>query len=98
MNQCFLDMDPSQTEALIQPHQARAFGVIVDDCARCYIGANGLVGGQYIKTNGVHYGMHFGGWKCYFRISKPTMENLVTYPIVELTNPVAYEPPTQALF
>ena len=33
LNQCFLDRDPLQTEALLQPHQARAFGVIVDDCA-----------------------------------------------------------------
>ena len=45
MNQCFLDTDPSQTEALMQPHQARSFGIMVDDCARCHIGANGLAGG-----------------------------------------------------
>ena len=32
-NQVFLDNDPTQTEALLQPHQVRVFGVIVDDCA-----------------------------------------------------------------
>ena len=33
INQAFLVNDPTQTEALLQPHQVRAFGIIVDDCA-----------------------------------------------------------------
>ena len=32
-NQALLNNDPTQTEALLQTHQARAFGVTVDDCA-----------------------------------------------------------------
>ena len=38
-------MDPSQTEALLQTHQTRAFGVIVDDCARCHVATNSEPGG-----------------------------------------------------
>ena len=76
LNQCFLDRDPSQTEALLQPHQARAFGVIVDDCASCHIGSDGEPGGQRIVVDDNSYPMHFDGWKCYFRISKPTDEDL----------------------
>ena len=38
LNQCFLDRDPSQTEALLQPNQIQTFGVVVDDCASCHLG------------------------------------------------------------
>ena len=38
-------MDPSQTEALLQTHQTRAFGVIVDDCARYHVATNSEPGG-----------------------------------------------------
>ena len=48
LNQCFLDRDPLQTEALLQPHQARSFGVIVDDCAYYHNGLDNQTGGQYI--------------------------------------------------
>ena len=37
INQAFLDRDPLQTEALLQPHQARSFGIIVDDCAERHV-------------------------------------------------------------
>ena len=33
-NQCLLDNHPLQTETLLQPNQARAHGVLVDDCAK----------------------------------------------------------------
>ena len=68
LNQCFLDADPDQTEALLQPHQARAFGVVVDGCARRHMGADNNPGGQCLSVNGNSYGMYFDGWKCYFRI------------------------------
>ena len=64
LNQCFLDRDPLQTEALLQPHQARAFGVIVDDCASCHLGSDGQPGGQCITVDDISYPMHFDGWKC----------------------------------
>ena len=45
LNQCLLDVDSKQHESLLQPHQARAFGVIVDDCTRCHLGVDGNAGG-----------------------------------------------------
>ena len=30
-NQCLLDKEPYQHESLLQPHQTRAFGVIIND-------------------------------------------------------------------
>ena len=35
--QALLDLNPNQEESLLQPHQARANGVIIDDCASCYM-------------------------------------------------------------
>ena len=95
LNQCFLDRDPLQTEALLQPHQARAFGVIVDDCASCHLGPDGQSGGQCITIDAVSYPMHFDGWKCYFRISKPSDADLLKYPIIRITSPLPYEPQTR---
>ena len=95
LNQCFLDRDPLQTEALLQPHQARAFGVIVDDCSSAHLGPDGLAGGQCLTIAGVSYPMHFDGWKCYLRVSKPTDEDLQKYPIIRLTSPLPYEPQTR---
>ena len=43
--QVFLDMDPLQIEALLQPHQMRSFDLVVDDCAHRNMGLNGKPGG-----------------------------------------------------
>ena len=40
----------------------------------------------------ISYPMNFYGWKCYFRLSKPTEEDLLLYDIVELTCSRLYEP------
>ena len=60
-NQAFVDRDPTQSESLIQPHQMRAFGVIVDDCAKSHLGPTNLPGGQCISIENNRYGMHFDG-------------------------------------
>ena len=67
LNQYFLDPDPNQHEALLQPHQGRAFGVIVDDCATCHLNGERKPGGQCIKVGDQRLDMHFDGWKCYFQ-------------------------------
>ena len=36
LNQCLLDLS-SQSESLLQPHQARAYGVIVNDVAKRHL-------------------------------------------------------------
>ena len=50
INQEFLDDDPTQTEALFQPHQVRSFGVIVDDCASRHLIKLVSPGTQCIKV------------------------------------------------
>ena len=92
LNQVFLDRKQLQKEALIQPHQMRAFGLIVDDCARSHLGPSNKPGGQCIIVNDIQYDMNFDGWKYYFRTQKPTSNDLRKYPIIVLTSRLAYEP------
>ena len=40
--------------------------------------------------------MYFDGWKCYYKLKKPTSDNLVKYEIIELTSRLSYE--TQRLY
>ena len=61
MNKAFLDSDPLQTDPLIQPHQMRAFGVIVDVCTKGHLGPAGEPDGQCIKINNTEYGINFDG-------------------------------------
>ena len=92
INQAFLDKNPQQSEALLQPHQARAFGVIVDDCACRHLAPSGNPGGQCITVNKSTYKMHFDGWKCYLKITKPQPSDLSKYKIIELTPMLEYAP------
>jgi len=91
-NQAFCDPDPLQLEALFQPHQLRAHGVIVDDCAKRHKRSDGNPGGQCLTTPDLTLDMHFDGWKCYFCIQKPTADDMQKYPIVEMTSSQPYEP------
>ena len=61
VNQAFLDRNLDQTEALIQPHQMRSFGVVVDDCTKRHLSPSGKPGGQCIKINNQEFGMSFDG-------------------------------------
>ena len=45
-----------------------------------------------VIVDDVAYSMHFDGWKCYYRLSKPSEEDLLKYTIVDLTCPITYEP------
>ena len=51
INQVFLDRDLNQTEALLQPHQARDFGVIVDDCAKRHLTISWKPGTQCLQVS-----------------------------------------------
>ena len=92
INQAFLDRDPLQTEALLQPHQARSFGIIVDDCAKRHLSSSNKPGGQCIIIGSKQLDMHFDGWKCYFKLEKPTPSDLSRYDILKLTSSLPYEP------
>ena len=37
ITQSFLDNDPTQTDALLQPHQVRAFGTVINDCTSTHL-------------------------------------------------------------
>ena len=92
INQALLDPNPSQREALLQPHQARDFGVVVNDVAARHTGPNSLPGEQSFKVGKDSYPLYFDGWKCYLRIRKPTVKELNTLPTVELTSAIPYCP------
>ena len=93
INQALLDTNPLQTEALLQPHQARAFGVIVDDCARRHCSAIGKPGGQCINIGTDVLPLNFDGWKCYLHTRQPSSQEMKTLPVYELTSPFTYNPP-----
>jgi len=92
INQCLLDKDPSQQESLLQPHQARAFGVVIDDVAKRHPSKDGKQGGQCICIGKDTLPLHFDGWKCFLHIRKPSQEELKSLPVYELTSPREYNP------
>ena len=92
INQALLDTNPNQTEALLQPHQARAFGVAVDDCARRHCSASGKPGDQCITIGKDVLPLHFDGWKCYLHTRQPSSQEMKTLPVYELTSQFAYNP------
>ena len=91
-NQCLLDTDPLQTETLLQPHQARAHGVLVDDCTKQHPSITGQPATQCIQIGSDKFEMYFYGWKTYFRVQKPTSSDLVKYPIYEIATSRLYSP------
>ena len=36
--------------------------------------------------------MYFDGWKCFFKLEKPAVDDLVKFKIIELTSRLRYEP------
>ena len=65
INQALYDTHPNQVEALLQPHQARAHGCIVDDCSMYHLKDAGKAGEQCIKTPNDKLNLHFDGLKTY---------------------------------
>ena len=92
INQALLDTNPDQDEALLQPHQVRSFGIIVDDCAYQCMSPNSIPGGQVITSGGHNIPLYFDGWKCYLRLQKPTATDLSKYKVIELTSALPYKP------
>ena len=92
LNQCLLDKEPSQHESLLQPHQARAFGVVVNDVAKRHPEMDGKQGGQCICIDTDTLPLHFDGLKCFLHIRKPSPEEIKSLPVYELTSPHEYKP------
>ena len=61
LNQCLLDRSKSQLESLLQPHQARAYGVIVNDVARRHVATENKQGAQNIIVEGKTLPLNFDG-------------------------------------
>ena len=92
VNQALLLCDENCTESLLQPHQARCFGTVIDDCCKHHYSTGGKPGTQSIQVPGHVIPLLFDGWKTYLWISKPAEEDLDTLDRVELTSPLPYEP------
>ena len=56
-----LDKEPSQHESLLQPHQARAFGVIINDVAKHNPEMDGKQVGQWICIDTDTFPLNFDG-------------------------------------
>ena len=92
LNQSLLFCDEKCTESLLQPHQARCFGTVIDDCCKHHLSAGSKPGTQAVQVPGHTIPLLFDGWKTYLLISKPTEEDLASLARVEFTSPLPYEP------
>ena len=93
INQCLCDADPHATEALLQPHQVRHHGVIVDDVSRKHPSVTGEKGTQCMKIDDHTLPFMFDGYKIYCVTDKPEPSDLNgKYPIYEITSSRPYEP------
>ena len=93
LNQCLCDSDPHATEALLQPHQVRHHGVIVDDVSRKHTSITGERGTQCMKIDDHKLPFMFDGFKIYCVTQKPLPSDLDgKYPIFEITSSRPYDP------
>ena len=92
MNQSLLDTCPQQMESLLQPHQSRAHGVLIDDCPFHHKRIDGCHGTQSVQILDTTLPLDFDGLKCYFNLAKPTPDEIEKYPRIELTSPMPYHP------
>ena len=92
LNQALLNTEPGLKESLLQPYEARANGVIIDDVPTRYTGNDSTGGTQRIVVNGDEIPLFFDGWKCYLNIRKPTQVEIRTLPVYEITSRLPYKP------
>ena len=81
-----------QSESLLQPHQARAYGVVINDVAKRHLATEKTQGAQNLVVDGISLPLNFDGWKCYFNVSKPTTEELETLAKFCITSSLPYLP------
>ena len=92
INQALLDVDSTNLESLLQPHQARAYGVIVNDVASRHLATERKQGVQNLVVDGKILPLNFDGWKCYLQIIRPTSDELNCLPKFVLTSELPYLP------
>ena len=81
LNQVLLDRNPDQAESLFQPHQLCASGVLVDDVPACHIASDGKPGNQCVQVVDQKIPLYFDGYKTYFRLARPSEEDIMKYPV-----------------
>ena len=86
IDQALLDLNPTNLESLLQPHQARAYGVVVNDVASRHLATEKKQGCQNLVIGEKSLPLYFDGWKCYFKISRPTSDDLKLLPKFVLTS------------
>ena len=59
LNNCLLEKKPTQIESLLQPHQTRAFGVVVNDVAKRHPAMDGKQDSQCISIGADSLPLHF---------------------------------------
>lgn len=95
VNQCLVDTDPNQTETLLQPHQLRAHGVLLDDVPPCHLRIDGTPGTLRLKVGETEVPLYFDGLKTFAICVRPTEEEINSLPHVVLTSEEPYEPRTR---
>ena len=92
LNQFMLDENPQQTESLLNPHQARAHQVMIDDKAVTHRRVDGNFGTQHFVVEGTSFPLHFDGYKMFISICEPTHADYETLHRFELTANAPFEP------
>ena len=68
LNQFMLDENPTQTESLLNPHQACAHQVMIDDTAATHRRMDGDFGTQHFVIEDTSFLLHFDGYKMFISI------------------------------
>lgn len=77
---------PSQGESLLQPHQNRAQGVLINDCPTQHKMINNINGTQCIQVVDTILPLHFDGLKYYFQLPMPVPSDIGNYPCIHTLN------------
>ena len=88
MNPSLIDPCPDQRESLLQPHQSRAHGVLIDDFPLQHRQIDGSCGSQCVQVLDTVLPLTFDGLKCLFQIQKPTSDNISELPRLKLSSPM----------
>ena len=97
INQALVDYDSQQYESLLQPHQVRDNGIVIDDIAKRHrVDYDGNYGTQSIHLHDEsRIPLNYDGFKVYLQISKPSDDDMVRFPHVTLTSDSTYTPQTR---
>ena len=97
INQALVDYDSNQYESLLQPHQVRDNGIVIDDIAQHQrIDYNGNYGTQSIHfSDDDRIPLDYDGFKVYLQILKPTDDDMVQFHHVVLTSESTCTPQTR---